>query len=171
MAVAGVQRPVRPVPRGDGTLDIMSIAACGALLHAAPRQSGHFRAGGVIDEVIDTLRMPTSACSRRHCTTPQARFMLPNKLFEYLMAGLMVIVSMQMTSRRWFGAKDCGLVLSDVLPSTLAAGIDALGLDEICRCKDRARESAHSCWDQERASSSRSMPNWRRRPAMPLSIE
>jgi glycosyltransferase involved in cell wall biosynthesis len=77
--------------------------------------------------------------------------MLPNKLFEYLMAGLMVIVSdaddMAEIVRRY----ECGRVLADVSPSTLAATLDALEPDEIRRCKDRARESARSlCWERER---------------------
>jgi hypothetical protein len=67
------------------------------------------------------------------------------------MAGLMVIVSdaddMAEIVRRY----ECGRVLADVSQFTLAATLDALELEEISRCNDRARESARSlCWERER---------------------
>jgi glycosyltransferase involved in cell wall biosynthesis len=67
------------------------------------------------------------------------------------MAGLMVIVSDADDMAEIVRRDKCGRVLSDVSPSTLAATLDALELEEIRQCKVRARESARSlCWERER---------------------
>ncbi len=170
-AVAGVQRPVRLVLRGDGTRHYVNrlrrlVARC-----ATPERI-IFEPAVSLDKVIEAAAHADIGLFTPTLLTPQARFMLPNKLFEYLMAGLMVIVSDADDVAEVVRRYDCGLVLSDVSPPTLAAAIDALGLDEIRRCKDRARESAHSlCWDQERGKLIALYAELAETSAMPLSIE
>jgi UDP:flavonoid glycosyltransferase YjiC (YdhE family) len=84
--------------------------------------------------------------------TSQVRYMLPNKLFEYLMAGLMVVFSDAEDVAEIVHRHGCGKILSDVRPSHLAAAIDALSLEEIRQYKHNARNSARSlCWDSEQA--------------------
>lgn len=150
LAVAQMQRQSRLVLRGDGAPRYVASLRRLAASSATPERID-FEPAVPMEEVIEAASHSDIGLFTPPLLTPQARFMLPNKLFEYLMAGLMVIVSnaddMVEIVRRY----ECGLVLSNVSPSTLAAALDALELDEIRRCKDRARESAHSlCWERER---------------------
>jgi glycosyltransferase involved in cell wall biosynthesis len=150
MAVARMRRDVRLVLRGDGAPRYVDnlrrlVASC-----ATPERI-RFEPAVPIEEAIEAASHSDIGLFTPPLLTPQARFMLPNKLFEYLMAGLMVIVSdaddMAEIVRRY----ECGRVLADVSPFTLAATLDALELEEISRCNDRARASARSlCWERER---------------------
>jgi len=150
MAVARMQRQVRLVLRGDGAPRYVNGLRRLAASCAMPERIS-FEPAVPMEEVIEVAAHSDIGLFTPPLLTPQARFMLPNKLFEYLMAGLMVIVSDADDVAEIVRRYDCGLVLSNVSPSTLAAALDALELDEIRRCKDRARESARSlCWERER---------------------
>jgi glycosyltransferase involved in cell wall biosynthesis len=149
MAVAQTQRPARLVLRGDGATRYVDSLRRLAARYTMPGQVT-FEPAVPFDEVIATAACADIGLFTPPLVTPQARFMLPNKLFEYLMAGLMVIVSDADDVAGVVRRYDCGIVLSGVSPSRLAAVIDALGPDEIRQYKDRARESAYSlCWDRE----------------------
>jgi len=149
-AVARIQRPVRLTLRGDGASRYLNglrrLAACSAM----PERIA-FEPAVPIDDVIEAAAHADIGLFTPPMDTPQARFTLPNKLFEYLMAGLMVIVSDADDVAEVIRRYDCGIVLSDVSPSTLAATIDALKLDDIRKYKDHARECARTlCWNKER---------------------
>ncbi len=150
-AVARIQRPVRLTLRGDGASryvdGLRQFAACSA----TPERIA-FEPAVPFDQVVEAAARADIGLFVPPLATPQARFMLPNKLFEYLMAGLMVIVSDADDVAEVVRRNDCGIVLSDVSPSTLAATIDALNLDDIRKYKDHARECARTlCWDKERS--------------------
>jgi glycogen synthase len=150
MAITRMQRPSRLVLRGDGAPRYVDnlrrlVAGC-----AMPERIS-FEPAVLIEEVIEAASHSDIGLFTPPLLTPQARFMLPNKLFEYLMAGLMVIVSDADDMAEIVRYYECGRVLADVSPSALAATLDRLDLEEIRRCKDRARESAQLlCWDRER---------------------
>jgi glycogen synthase len=150
MAVAQTQRLVRLVLRGDGAPRYIDNLRHLAARYTTPERVV-FEPAVPVDDVIEAASHADIGLFTPQLVTPQARFMLPNKLFEYLMAGLMVIVSDADDVAEVVRRYDCGIVLSDVSPSKLAAVIDALGPDEIRQYKGRVRESAHSlCWDKEK---------------------
>jgi len=82
--------------------------------------------------------------------TPQRDFALPNKFFEYCMAGLALMVSdlpamSQLT--RQFGI---GTVLSDLSPQSIATAVDGLTEDRINGFKRASLEAAKTlCWQEE----------------------
>lgn len=84
--------------------------------------------------------------------SPQRRFVLPNKFFEYQMAGLALMISdlpeMAALARRY----DTGIVVSDLTPEAIARTIDSLTDEQINTYKANALKAAETlCWEQEQA--------------------
>lgn len=77
-------------------------------------------------------------------STTHARFAMPNKIFEYMQAGLMVISSDLPEIRRVIEAARCGLLLADDGAQAIAAclaGLDPAGIDACKRAAlARARD-------------------------------
>jgi glycogen synthase len=85
-------------------------------------------------------------------TTAQTKFMLPNKIFEYLMAGLMIITSDADDVSEIFRQHGCGLTLSTLTPAHLANIIDGLGNAEIEGYRVRSRKATHLLnWEREQS--------------------
>ncbi len=84
--------------------------------------------------------------SRRYCTS--------NKLFEYLMAGLPVVVSDLPENRKVLDAYPAGELIGDLEPGTIAAAINKVlaspRLDEMKAQGRRAVEERYN-WERERA--------------------
>jgi glycosyltransferase involved in cell wall biosynthesis len=85
-------------------------------------------------------------------TSEQTRFSLPNKLFEYLMAGLAVCVSdlpeMAEIVRRY----RVGGLISTTTPGGIAAAVNAIDISALPEIKSRALTAARDlCWDKEKA--------------------
>ena len=150
MAMSELRRPARLILRGDGAPRYVKSLRDLAARNATPERVV-FEPAVPFEQVIEAAARADIGLFTPPLVTPQARFMLPNKLFEYLMAGLMVIFSDADDVAELVRRHDCGIVLSDVTPKSLAVAIDALGLDEIRQYKNRARDSARSlCWDREK---------------------
>jgi glycogen synthase len=82
---------------------------------------------------------------------PQNRFSLPNKLFEFLMAGLAVVVSDLPEMRRIVEAYDVGIVIADATAQGVASQINALDSDAVNAYKQAALATANKlCWDNEK---------------------
>jgi glycosyltransferase involved in cell wall biosynthesis len=84
-------------------------------------------------------------------TSDQTRFSLPNKLFEYLMAGLAVCVSdlpeMASIVRRY----GVGVLLSSTTPDAIAAAVNGIDLSVLPELKARALAAARElCWEKEK---------------------
>lgn len=80
----------------------------------------------------------------------QNRFALPNKLFEYVMAGLCVCVSDLPEMAAVVRHHDLGVLLSGSDPRAIAAGINSLERDAIDRYKAKALKAASTlCWERE----------------------
>jgi NAD(P)-dependent dehydrogenase (short-subunit alcohol dehydrogenase family) len=119
--------------------------------HAAP-ETIVFEPAVPLESVVESAARSDIGVFTPPLATSQVRYMLPNKLFEYLMAGLMVVFSDAEDVAEIVRRHGCGKTLSDVRPSHLAAAIDALSLEEIRQYKHNARDSARSlCWDREQA--------------------
>ena len=71
-------------------------------------------------------------------STTHARFAMPNKVFEYIQAGLMVISSDLPEIRRLIEAADCGLLLERDTPQAIAACLASLSAPRIDACKRKA---------------------------------
>jgi glycosyltransferase involved in cell wall biosynthesis len=83
--------------------------------------------------------------------SPQKRFTLPNKLFEYVMAGLAICVSDLPEMRRVVTQHDLGIMFDSLQPHAIARAINAFSRESINRYKQRALEAAKVlCWETER---------------------
>lgn len=82
--------------------------------------------------------------------TEQRSLSLPNKLFEYIGAGLAVIVSPGDDLRQLVTQHRVGLVLDTVSPEALARQINALTVVDVEGLRHAARQAAPDlCWEQE----------------------
>lgn len=81
----------------------------------------------------------------------QTRFALPNKLFEYMMAGLAVCVTDAPEMARVVAEHGTGVLLANVEPSTIAAAMHSLDAAAVNDFKRRSIEAAKVLnWDAER---------------------
>jgi glycosyltransferase involved in cell wall biosynthesis len=149
LAMAQIRRPARLVLRGNGPSRYVSRLRRLAAMHAAP-ETIVFEPAVPLERVVESAARSDIGLFTPPLATAQYRYMLPNKLFEYLMAGLMVIFSDAADVAEIVQRYECGRILSDASPSHLATAIDALSLEEIRQYKHGARNSAQSlCWDRE----------------------
>ena len=83
--------------------------------------------------------------------SPQKRFTAPNKLFEYLMAGLALCVSDLPEMRRVVLEHDLGRLLPSLEPQAVAATINGFTRESIEQFKRKSLEAARVlCWETER---------------------
>ncbi|MBV8304276.1 MAG: glycosyltransferase [Acidimicrobiia bacterium] len=84
-------------------------------------------------------------------TSGQNRFALPNKIFEYVMAGLALCVSNVIEIRRVMDQYGLGLIVDELTPAAIAGAIRTMDRDRISVFKRAALEAAGSLsWDSER---------------------
>lgn len=82
----------------------------------------------------------------------QNSYALPNKLFEYLMAGLAVIVTDLPEMRRVVTEEGVGSLVSGDTAEAIAAAVNALTIAAVTRYRAAALASARRlCWEQEQA--------------------
>lgn len=83
--------------------------------------------------------------------SPQKKFTAPNKLFEYVMAGLALCVSDLPEMRKVVVDHDVGRTFADLRPETIAAAINGFEPVSISAYKRRSLEAAKMlCWEHER---------------------
>ncbi len=75
-------------------------------------------------------------------SNPQAEYCLPNKLFEYLMAGLAVCVSDLPEMRSIVDQYDVGVLMSSTTPEGIATSVNALSIESLVRYQTNARTAA-----------------------------
>jgi glycosyltransferase involved in cell wall biosynthesis len=77
-------------------------------------------------------------------------FALPNKFFEYVMAGLALCASDRPEMARLIQQYDLGVTIAAVEPKAIAVAINALDPDRIDRFKRNALAAARElCWERE----------------------
>ena len=82
---------------------------------------------------------------------PQQASALPNKIFEYAMAGLMIVAGPSSDLNDFVETHDCGLVGGDGSIAELAQRIGSLSAEDIDQYKHAALAAATRCnWDQEK---------------------
>jgi glycosyltransferase involved in cell wall biosynthesis len=80
----------------------------------------------------------------------QHQYVLPNKLFEYIMAGLAICVSDQPEMRQVVQTHGVGVVMESIDAAQIAATVNSLTPDRISSFKVRSREAAKVlCWECE----------------------
>ncbi len=78
---------------------------------------------------------------------------LPNKFFEYMMAGLAIGVSNVKEMGDYVRNFNLGFVLQEISPQALAKAIESLSVDEINQCRMNALKLAEELhWEKEQAS-------------------
>jgi glycogen synthase len=97
--MAEIRRPARLVLRGNGATRYVSSLRRLAALHAAP-ETIVFEPAVPLESVVESAARSDIGVFAPPLATSQFRCMLPNKLFEYLMAGLMVVFSDAEVSRK-----------------------------------------------------------------------
>lgn len=81
----------------------------------------------------------------------QTRYALPNKLFEYVMAGLALCVSGAPEMKAIVEKHGVGVTFPDSEPATIAAVVNSLNRDSIASYKRRSLEAARRLnWEAER---------------------
>jgi glycosyltransferase involved in cell wall biosynthesis len=80
----------------------------------------------------------------------QNEFVLPNKFFEYAMAGLALCVSDLPEMRRLIARYPMGALIDAVEPRAIAAAINGMDRAMIDACKANALKAARElCWERE----------------------
>lgn len=80
----------------------------------------------------------------------QNSYALPNKLFEYLMAGLAVVVTDLPEMRQVVIDEGVGKLVQHDTPEAIAVAVNSMTADEIVRCRQAALASARRlCWERE----------------------
>jgi glycosyltransferase involved in cell wall biosynthesis len=143
--------PHQLIIRGDGQPGYLAaLRRRPALLHGPRRVS--FQPAVPPDQVI-----PVAATNSDFgvfvttLDTPQRHLTMPNKLFEYIGAGLAVLVSPAADMRALVEAHGVGLVSADASPQAIAAALNSLDLASVERFRTAARKAAKElCWEVER---------------------
>lgn len=83
-------------------------------------------------------------------STFNLKYCLPNKLFEFIQARLMVAIGPSPDMSKIVQDYDCGVVSDDYLPQSLAKRLNQLTLDDIFRYKQKSHDAAKILnWEQE----------------------
>lgn len=83
--------------------------------------------------------------------TRHNRFAMPNKVYEYLMAGLAVLVTDGTDLATLVREHECGLTAADSTPEAIAAALRTLPLPELDRMRANALAAARKLsWEEER---------------------
>ena len=70
------------------------------------------------------------------------RFALPNKLFESIQGRLAIVTGPSPEIEKVVKGGQCGIILDDFSPESLAQGLSKLSLDDIAHFKERSGELA-----------------------------
>ncbi len=85
-------------------------------------------------------------------TSPNNHYSLPNKLFDYMAAGVPVIASNMPEVKRVVEGYGAGIIISEVTPAAIAAAVQQLAADEQTyrSYAARAQEAINElCWENE----------------------
>jgi glycosyltransferase involved in cell wall biosynthesis len=141
----------------DYTLTLRGNGAAGYLsrLHSLARSLGV--ADRVTFERAVPLEKVVEAASAAHfgvfcapVNMPQNRYSMPNKLFEYLMAGLVLVVTRNGEAAQFVERLGCGTTASDSTPQAVGEAVRSLLPDQIQSMRARGLMAARRySWEVE----------------------
>lgn len=105
------------------------------------------------NEMISYTKMCDAGLSLDKDISINQRFSLPNKIFDYLSAGIPVITSSLPEINRIVEQYNCGLVIKDVTPTDISKALICMRDDFELRAEFRcgAKKASHELtWDNER---------------------
>lgn len=155
----GLDALVASVARWNETFDLVLRGSGPPAVEAQLRRTAE--AAGVTDRVTFEPPVPmtelVAAANRADigihpipASNHQTRYALPNKLFEYLMAGLAVVVTDAPEMGRIVREHGCGTLIADPSPATIADAVNQLRREEVERFKHAALEAAATLnWEHE----------------------
>jgi glycosyltransferase involved in cell wall biosynthesis len=146
-----IERTIEALARTDGrfSLELMLVDGSPGHVDELRRLGARVAPGRVLfrtpvppERIVDAI----STCDVGVALIPPVDFnyahALPNKLFEFLMAGLVVAVGPSPEMARIVREHGCGVVADDFSPAALAASLNALTPDAIDALKLRALDAA-----------------------------
>lgn len=138
-SVASWRDEFRLVLRGDGAPSQLD------LLHKAARSLGdrvRIEPPVPMTEMVQNAATADIGIHPIPMSNPQARYCLPNKLFEYAMAGLAVCVSDVPEMRRVIDKYEYGVTINSTTGDGIAAAVNSLDADLIVKFRAKARVAA-----------------------------
>lgn len=104
--------------------------------------------------MVELVRLANEADIGIHpipATTTQTRYCLPNKFFEYTMAGLALCVSAAPEMVRLLELHDLGTSFTESTPEAIAAAVNSFTREAVAAHKRNALRAAHELsWQSER---------------------
>ncbi|WID98750.1 glycosyltransferase [Bosea vestrisii] len=136
--------------RGDGAPHYLAkLQALAAKLGVASRIT--FEPAVPHEEVVEAAASSHIGIFCASRDTRHNRFAMPNKIYEYLMAGLAVLVTAETDLADLVETYGCGLTATDSTPDAIAAALRALPIPELNQMRRNALASARALsWDEER---------------------
>jgi glycosyltransferase involved in cell wall biosynthesis len=104
------------------------------------------------NELLKYTKSANAGLSLDKDTNPNYRYSLPNKLFDYISAGIPVIVSDLPEVRKVVEGNNCGIIISSVTPDAISIAIKKLRDDRnlLNRLKQNAAKASESLnWENE----------------------
>jgi glycosyltransferase involved in cell wall biosynthesis len=104
------------------------------------------------NELLKYTKSADAGLSLDKDTNPNYRYSLPNKLFDYILAGIPVIVSDLPEVRKIIEGNNCGIIISSVTPDAISIAIKKLRDDRnfLNRLKQNAVSASKSLnWENE----------------------
>jgi glycosyltransferase involved in cell wall biosynthesis len=140
------------VLRGNGSSRYVSNLRRLAAMHAAP-ETIVFEPAVPLENVIKSAARSDIGLFTPPLATAQYRYMLPNKLFEYLMAGVPVLSSQLPAVAEILTCYEAGQVCPSLEPKVVAASIAATLANGVGMAQWRSNALAASAtdlnWEQE----------------------
>lgn len=104
-----------------------------------------------MEEVVSTANRSDIGIHPLQGSSRQLRFALPNKLFEYVMAGLAVCVSDLPEMAAIVESYGVGELIDQPTPAGIATTLDRMDVEAIADYKRRSLVAARElCWDKEK---------------------
>jgi glycosyltransferase involved in cell wall biosynthesis len=145
------REPHRLILRGDGPASYVAVLRS---LAAASPGSGRIRFEAAVppgEVVIAAARSADLGVFFPPLDSRQLRYSLPNKLFEYIAAGLAVAVSPGDDLRSIVNRHAVGLVSDGSAPDAIARCINTFSPESVARCRLASLTAAEElCWENER---------------------
>ena len=150
-SVAGWRDGLRLVVRGWGTTDVESQIRR-AVEDAGVGDRVTIEPPAPMSELVGLANLADIGVHPMPPSSRQTRFALPNKFFEYVMAGLAVCVTDAPEMARIVREYECGIVVTDARVEGIAAAVNSLTPERVAAFKRASLVAAEElCWDREQS--------------------